>query len=155
MADLSLNDFDRQIPTHPSQPSGRQTGRKLTDQMDSSNPFTSNLNPQQGSYYNSSQAPHMNMPAFPTETPHFGNNLNRLPPPASTFPYNLPPSLSGGPNFNVHDGNLTTGNHSVHHANIDSFNEDNQTVRDSYNDNSFSDFTGKHSGMFYSMICLS
>jgi hypothetical protein len=154
MANLSLNEFQ----PHPSQPSDRQTGLKLTDQMGSSNPSTGNLSPQQGSYYNPSQVPHMNKPdimASLLPTPPFGNNPNR-PQPASTIPFSILPSYSGGPYSHVHDGNLTTGDHSVHRANIDSFNEDNNTFRDSYNNNSFSDFTGKHSGgMFYSMICLS
>jgi len=153
MANLSLNDFQPQIPTHLSPPtsfSDRQVGLNPTDQIGSS---TSNLSPynsavQPGSHFNSSLARRMNEPDMvnlfspPTETrPSNGNNPNRPPPPpASTSPFNFQPLLSVGPNsnLNTHDG-------SVHHTNINSFNENNNTLRDSFNDNSLVDSTGKHS----------
>jgi hypothetical protein len=186
MANLSLNDLH---PPHPTSfPSDCQIGLKLTDQMSmgSLNPSTSwspYINAvQQGSHYNPSLAPHMNDPnmvnlfPLPTETPQYGNNPNRLPPPpastsplnppygnnpnrppsppASTSPFNFPPSFSGAPDSNIHNGNLNIRDRSVHRSNVDSFNEKNNTIQDSYNDNSLVDFTGKHSGVFY-LICLS
>lgn len=171
MANLSLNDLQPQVPTHSSPPtslsSGRQIGLSLTDQMGSSNPSTSNLSPynnavQQGSHFNPSMAPRMNEPntmlspfPLPTETRPYGSNPNRPPPPASTSPFNPPPSFSGGPTWksNIYDGNgnLKIDDHSTHRTNIDSFNERNNTVRDSFNDNSLVDSTGKHYGMFYSI----
>lgn len=122
----------------------------LNDQMGSPNPSTSNLSPQQGSLYNPSLVSHMNKPdimasLLPTETPPFGN---RPQPESISIPFNISPSLSGGPYSNIHDGNLNIRDRSEHRTNIDSFNEENDTIRDSYNNNSFTDFTGKHSGMF-------
>jgi len=69
------------------------------------------------------------------------NNPNRPPPPASesTSPFNFAPSFSVGPN-----SNFNRQDHSVHRTNINSFNEDDKTVRDSFNDNSLVDSTGKH-----------
>ena len=170
MANLSLNDFQPQVPPHLSPPasfsrakSDPQIGLKATDQMGSRNSSTSNLSPynnivRQASHSNPSLAPHLNESSFhslPTETPPYGNNLNSPPRPASTSPFNFPPSSSGGLDFNTYCGNLTKQDHGVYHTNIDSFNVHNNTVKDSFNDNSLVDFTGKHSGMFYSMICLS
>lgn len=169
MANLSLNDFQPQIPTYPSPPtsfsSDRPIGLKLTDQMGSSNP-SSNLSPynnvvQQGSHFNPSLVPHMNEPdmanpfPLPTETRPYGNNPNRPPPPASTSPFNFPQPFSGGSIYNNYYENINKDDHSVHRTNIDSFNEHNNTVRDSFNDNSFVDSTGKLSGVFYSLTCLS
>ena len=76
-------------------------------------------------------------------------------PPASTSPFNFPPSSSGGPNFNTYYGDLTKHDHGVHHTNVDSFNEHNNTLQDSFNDNSFVNSSRNRSCMFYSMICLS
>ena len=133
MAKLSLNDTQLQTPTYRSPPtfsSDPQIGPKPTDQMGSraSNPSTSNTSP-------------------------YGNNLNpnRHPPPGSISPFNFPPSSSGGPNFNTYYGNVIKHDHSVHHTNIDSFNEYNNTLQDSFNDNSFVNITEKRSGMFYSL----
>ena len=142
MANLSLNDIQPQTPTHRSPPtssSDPQIGPKSTDQMGSSNPSTSNMSP-----YNN------NFLFRPTETPPYGNNPNKHPPPGSTSPFNFPPSSSGGPNFNTHYGDVTQHDHSVHHTNIDSFNEYNNTLQDSFNDNSFVNITEKRSGKFYS-----
>lgn len=165
MANLSLNNSQPQIPTHLSSPtsfaSGRQVGLKPTDQMGSLNPSTSYTSPyniaaQQGSQFNPSLGPRMNEPNMPnllsppTETRSYGNNLNRPPPPTSTSPSNFQPSFSVGP-----DSNLTIEDRSVNHTNMGSFNENNNTVRDSHNDNSLVDTTGKHYGMFYFMIFLS
>ena len=147
MANLSLNDFQHQTPTHRSLPtfsSDPQIGLKSIDQMGSSNPSTSNLNP-----YND------NFLSVPTETPPYRNHSNRHPLPASTSPFNFPPSSSGGPNFNTYYGDLTKHDHGVYHTNVDSFNEHNNTLQDSFNDNSFVDSTGKRSCIFYSLICLS
>ena len=175
MANLSVNDLPLQIPTRVSPPtsfsSDPQFGLKRTDQMSSSNPSTSNLSPYnkvvlQGSRSNPTPpvAPHMNerdtasFLSLPAETPPYGNNPNKPPPgppPASTSPFNFPPSSSGGPNFNIYYGDLTKQDHGVHHTNIDSFNEHNNTLQDSFNDNSFVGPPGKRSGMFCSMMCLS
>ena len=138
MANLSLNDFRPQIPAHPSPPtsfsSDPQIGPKPTDQM-GSNPSTSAV--RQGSHSNPSPARHMNERDMvdshspPTKDAPHGINPNRPPPPASTSPSDFPPSSSSGPSFNAYYG------------------------QDSLNGNSFVDPTGKHSGIFYSMICLS
>ena len=161
MANLSLND---QIPTQLSQPtsssSERQVGLKLADQMGSSIPPTSYLNSynnglQQGTHYNPSLPPRVNEPDTvnylpqPTETRPYGNNGNRPPPPASTTPFNLSPSFSGGPNSIAQYGNPNKQDHSVHHTNINAYNQHNNTMQDSFNNNSIFDTTGKHSGMFY------
>ena len=162
MANLSLNDSQHRMPTHPPT-SDRQVGLNPTDQMGSSAiPPTSYLSPyyngvQQGSHFNSSLATGMNESdmvnrlTVPTETRPYGNNSNRHPPPASesTSPFNFLPSFSVDPN-----SNLTRQDHSVHRTNIGSFNENNDTVRDSYNDNSLVDTTGRHFGNVFSMICL-
>lgn len=163
MANLSLNDpTHTQISSHLSSPttfsrtkSDPQIGLKPTppDQIDASNPSTSNLSPysnavQQGSHSNPSLAPHMNEPgmvnflSLPVQTQH-GNNSNG-PPPVSTSSFNFPPSSSGGPNFNTYYGNLTKHDHRVHQTNIDSFNQHNHTTQNSFNDNSYTS-TGKHS----------
>ena len=155
MANLSLNDSRPQIPIHFSPPtSDHQVGLNPADQMGSSIPSTSYLRPylnavQEGSHVNPNLAPHMNESdkdnhlAFPTEIRPYGSNINRPPPPASesTSPFNFSPSFSVGPN-----SNLMRQDHSVHRTNIGSFNENNDTVRDSYNDNSLVDTTGRHSG---------
>ena len=163
MANLSLNDYQPRIPTHHSPPTSFSSDhQKPIDQMGTSIPFSSNLSPhnnavQQGSHFNPSLAPRMNEPdmanrlSLPTETRPYGNNPNGPPPPASTSPFNFQPSFSVGPNYNLNIQDRS----SVHHVNKDSFNEHNTTVRDSFNDNSLVDTTGKHSGMFSSMICLS
>ena len=160
MAGLSLNDFQPQIPT-TSFSSDRQISSRLTNQRGSSNPSTSNLSPysiavQQGSHYNPSLASHMNgpdmanlfPPPIPFETRPYGNNLNR-PSHASTFPFNLPPSFSGGPNSNIHNGNPNQFDHSVHRTDDNSVNEDDKTTQDSYNDNSFAVPAGRRSSMYY------
>ena len=128
MANLSLIDFQHRTPTHRSPPtsfsSDPQIGLKPIDQMGFSNSSTS-------SPYNN------NFLSVPTETPPYGNNPNRHPPPGSISPFNFPPSSSGGPNFNTYYGDVTKHDHSVHHTNIN-------------NDNSFFNITEKCSGMFYS-----
>ena len=163
MARLSLADSQPHIPTTHRYPpitfsSDRQIGSNLTDQMGSLDPSTSNLSPfsnavHHGSHLNPSLAPLMNEPvmgnvlSLPTETRPYRNNPNSSSPPASTSPFNLSPSfiVSQNSNFNKHD-------HSVHETNIDSFNECDNTIRESYNDNSLVDSRGKHSCMFYSMV---
>jgi len=151
MANLTLNDHQPQISTHLAPPTSllpdRQVSLRATDQMGSSNLSNGNLGPyngavQQGSHLNTSLALRMNEPKMvdifspPTDTrPSHGNNLNRLPPPTSTSALL---SVVPNSNFNKHD-------HSVHRMNIGSFNEKNNTLRDSYNDNSLFDATGRHS----------
>ena len=156
IANLSLNDSQPQIPIHLSPPtSDRQIGLNPADQMGSSTPSTSYLRPyynavEQGSHVNPTLAPHMNESdmvkylTFQTETLPYGNNSNRPPPPASvwTSPFNYSPSFSVGPNSNA----IIQGGHSVHRTNIDFFNGNNDTVRDSFNDNSLVDTTERHSG---------
>jgi hypothetical protein len=164
MAKLSLTGLQPQIPTHLSPPtsfSDTQIGLRLTDQMGSSNPSTSNLTPYsnavlQGSHFNPSLAPNTDMVNFPSvPTAPYGNNPNRFPPPASTSPTRSPPSSSGGPDFNTYDGNLTKYDHGVHHTNIDYFNKHNNTIQDSFNNSSVVDSTGKYSGMLYFIIFIS
>ena len=162
MANLSLNDYQPQIPTHLSPPTSFSSDRqKPIDQMNTSNPSTSNFSPynndvQQGSYFHPSLTPRMNEPDMAnflsprTEARPYGSNPNRPPPPASTSPFNFQPSFNVGP-----DSNFIKQDRSVHRMNMNSFNEHNNTLRDSFNDNSLVDTTGKHSCMFSSMICLS
>jgi hypothetical protein len=168
MANLSLNDplsSSMAAPTTFSRTkSDPQIGLKPTppDQIDTSNPSTSNLSPysnavQHGSHSNPSLAPHMNEPgmvnflSLPVQTQH-GNNSNG-PPPVSTSPFNFPPLSSGGPNFNTYHGNLTKHDHRVHQTNIDSFNQHNHTTQNSFNDNSYTS-TGNHSGILCFLIFL-
>jgi hypothetical protein len=163
MANLSLTDAQPQIPTHFSPPtsfsSDPQIGLKLIDQTGSSNPSTSNLSPCNNNavqHFNPSLAPNTDMVNFPSvPTAPYGNNPFRPPPPSSTSPTNFLSSSSGGPDFNIYHGNLTKHDHGVYHTSIDSFNERNNTLQNSFNDNSLVDFTGNCSGMFHSMICLS
>lgn len=152
-------------PTFSRTKSDPQIGMKITspDQMGSSNAFTGNLSPysndvQQASRSNPSLAPHMNEPDMvkflsipPTETQQYGNNSNR-PPPASTSPFNFPPSSSGGPNFNTYRENVTKHDHRVYQTNIDAFNQYNNTIKDAFNDNSYTKHTGTPPGIFYSLI---
>ena len=164
MSNLSLNDSQPEIPTHLSPPtSDRQVGLETTVQMGSSIPSTSYLSPyynavQQDSRFNPTLTPHWNVNesdmdnflTLPTETRPYGNNSNRPPPPASesTYPFNFPSSFSVGPN-----SNLTKQVRSVHRTNINSFNEQDFAVRDSYNDNSLVVSTGRHFGnvLFHDM----
>ena len=156
MANLSLSDHHPQISTDLAPPtllSDRQVSLR-PNQVGSSNLSPGNLGPyngsvQQGSHLASSLAQRMNEPemisAFSPQTdprPSRRNNQNS-PPPASTFQ----PSLNVGQN-----SNFTKNDRSVHRLNIDSHNEHNNTLRDSYNNNSLFDSTGRHSSMFYSVI---
>ena len=110
MANLSLNDYQNQIPTHLSPTSDRQVGLNPTDQMGSSAyPSTSDM-----------RSPHYN-------TVQQGSHGLTLP--------------TVDPN-----SDRTREDRSVHRTNINSFNENNDTVRDSYNDNSLVDTTGRYSG---------
>lgn len=163
MANLSLNDPSSSIvSTRPqistpylSSPttfsrtkSDPQIGVKPTspDQTGSTNMSTGSLSPysnavQQASHSNPSLAPHMTEPGMvnflsvPPEFQQYGNS-NR-PPPAPTSPFNFSPSSSGGPNFNTYYGNVTKNDHRVTETNIDSFNQYNNTVKDSFNNNSY------------------
>ena len=79
----------------------------------------------------------------PTDTRPYRNNSSRPSSLASesTSSFISPPSIRVDPN-----SDRTREDRSVHRTNIDSFNENNDTVRDSYNDNSLVDTTGRHSG---------
>ena len=152
MGNLSLDDSASSDP---------QIGLKATppDQMDTSNPSTSDLSPssnafQQGSHFNPSLAPHINepsivdSPALPPATQQYRNNPNWPPPPVSTSPFNFPPSSSGGTKFNTYHGNVTKHDRRVHETNIDSFNQQTNTIQNSFNDNSLVKSGGKPLGNF-------
>ena len=108
----------------------------LPDPMGSSNlsPYSNAL---QHSRSNPSLAPHMQEPAManffpqPVPTQQFHANGSQ---PSSTSPFTFP---AGGPNFNTIYGNVTKHDDTVHNTNIDSFNTQNTTIQDSFNDNSF------------------
>ena len=160
MAHLSLNDSQHQIPTHLSPTSDHQAGLNPTDQMGSSAyPSTSYLRSphystvQQGSQINPTSVPYMNESrsdmvnrhglTVPTDTRPYRNNSSRPSSLASesTSSFISPPSIRVDPN-----SDRTREDRSVHRTNIDSFNESNDTVRDSYNDNSLVDTTGRYYG---------
>ena len=167
MANLSLNDSQHQIPTHlSSTTSDHQVGPNPSDEMGSSPfPSTSHLkNPhyntvQQGSQINPTLSPRMNESNMVNPLTHpteYRNNSSRSSSSASesTSPFNSPPpSISVDPNFD-----LTRQDHSMHPSriNMNSFNEQNHTLRDSYNDNSLVDTTGRYSRnvLFHDMLIM-
>ena len=90
MADLSLNDSQPQIPIYLSPPTSFSESFSSDPQI--------NPNPSTSPYNN-------NFLSRPTETPQYGNNLNRPPPPASLSSSNFRPSSSSDPDFNTCDYN--------------------------------------------------
>ena len=166
MANLSLNDSQHQIPTHLSPTtSDHQVGPNPNDEMGSSPfPSTSHLKSphyntvQQGSQINPTLSPRMNESNMVNPLTHpteYRNNSSRSSSASeSTSPSNSPPpSISVDPNFD-----LTRQDHSVHPSriNMNSFNEQNHTLRDSYNDNSLVDTTGRYSRnvLFHDMLIM-
>ncbi|KAF8816171.1 hypothetical protein BYT27DRAFT_6466354 [Phlegmacium glaucopus] len=71
---------------------------------------------------------------------HRDNDRTKLPP-VSTSGFNSPPSSSGGSKY----GDYPTRDTSVHRTNI-SYNMENNTIKNSFNDNSLVDSRGKHLG---------
>lgn len=176
MANLSLDDSiispmvssNPQTSPHLSPPptfsrtkSDPQIGQKTTSPNQMGTTSTANLSPysnavQQGSYSNPSLAPHMNEPgmvnflSLPPESQQYGNNQNR-PPPVSTSSCNF----RGGPTFNTIHGDLTKHDHREYQTNIDSFNQHNNTIQDSFNDNSYNvNSAGKPSGIFCFLLLV-
>ena len=160
MANRSLNDSQNQIPTHLNPTYDHQVDLNPTDQMGSSAypspPLTSYMRSphyntvQQGSQINPTSVPYMNESRSDMVNRH-GLTVStdaRLYKNNSSWPSSLasestssfsPSSISVEPNF-------TRKDRRVHRTNIGSFNENNNTVRDSYNDNSLADTTGRYSG---------
>jgi hypothetical protein len=128
-----------QIPPHLSPPP--TFSRTKYNQMDTSNTSTDILSnvAQQGSRTLPSLAPNLNEPAtinflFPPEAQHHGKNHSNGLPAVSTSPFNFP----------NHDD-------SVHQTNIVSFNVENTTIRNLFNNNA-QNYMGKFSGIFCFLI---
>ena len=116
MAGLSIHD-----PPFPRTTSDSQKGNAHADRS------TGSSNPSNSSPYNNAQFSGANNPS-----------------PASTSAFNSPrPSASAGPTYRKINGNLTRYDNSVHQTNISSFNTQDNKIKDSFNDNSLVDSTGR------------
>lgn len=142
----SMPSFTSRGKSH-SQTTGPSPFSRPTFRPYSTPPYTSRPNP--------SVPPNMKGPAqanrFAQSTAsqqydiHEDNNPNR-PPPVS--PSHLPPRSSGGPQFRNNPGNFSKRDTNVYETNISSFNTTNNTIQNSFNDNSLVDSSGNRSCYF-------
>ncbi|KAF8816230.1 hypothetical protein BYT27DRAFT_6468202 [Phlegmacium glaucopus] len=172
MADMSIRDptpsSTSKDKSHPQTATHFPPATTLSRvQSDPQRPANPQVNPPMGYYpsnpspYNNaylhhpysdpSMAPHMREPATASyfaqsnaahQASIHGNNDRTKPPPVSTSGFNSPPSSSGGSKY----GDYPTRDTSVHRTNISSYNMENNTIKNSFNDNSLVDSRGKHLG---------
>jgi len=148
MANLSMNDRVPSGDSSNSQPTTHLfppptfSRNKSDPQIASIDPMGSSAltpynNALHHSHSNPSMAPHLQEPAVanflpqPVPNQEFHGNDSQ---PSSTYPFNLP---TGGPKFNTIYGDVTKHDDTVHNTNMNSFNTKNNTIKDSFNDNSF------------------
>ncbi|KAF8816162.1 hypothetical protein BYT27DRAFT_6466291 [Phlegmacium glaucopus] len=141
---LSTNKSDPQIALQPA-------AHEANHPMGS--PSSSHLSPSNNALHHShsspSMAPHMREPAMvqflsqPTAAHPVDNNVPNNPSSESTSGFNFPPSSSGGPIFRTIHGNMTKYDDTVHQTNLNSFNTEHNTIKDSFNDNSVVQSSGK------------
>ena len=107
---------------------------------------SSSYNPTSGPRMNESRSDMVNHHGLTLPTEYRSNSSTGRP---SSLASELTSSFISppGPSFSVDpNSDRTREDRSVHRTNIGSFNENNDTVRGSYNDNSLADTTGRYSG---------